>query len=187
MRKITVYNFLTLNGYYKGENDDISWHRHGGEEAKFAGDAANPAQPNALMFGRVTFQMMEAFWPTAAGRNMNPQVAEGMNRSEKFVFTKTLKSTNWTGTTILGGDIIRETMRLKESSGPDITILGSGSIVSQLASEGLIDSFTLMIDPVALGKGTPLLAAMNGKLELKLTNSRIFNSGVVLLQYESLQ
>ncbi|MGC3948722.1 MAG: dihydrofolate reductase family protein [Chryseolinea sp.] len=184
MRKISVFNFLTLNGFYKGVNEDISWHRHGGEEANFAGDAANPAEPNSLMFGRVTFQMMERFWPTEAGKSMNPRVAEGMNRSEKFVFSRTLKSTSWKGSNILSGDLIEETKRIKASPGPNITILGSGSIVSQLASAGLIDSFMLMIDPVLLGEGTSLLSGMKGKVDLKLTNSRIFNSGVILLEYE---
>ncbi|HTF19869.1 MAG TPA: dihydrofolate reductase family protein, partial [Chryseolinea sp.] len=155
MRKITVFNFLTVNGFYKGDHEDISWHRHGGEEADFAGDAANPAQPNALMFGRVTYQMMAGFWPTEAGQKMNPRVSDGMNRSEKFVFSRTLKSLDWQGAALVKGDIVKETIRLKDTAGADITILGSGSIVSQLATHGLIDSFTLMIDPVALGRGTP--------------------------------
>ena len=184
MRKISVFNFITLNGYYKGVGEDISWHRHGSEEASFAGESANPARPNALMFGRVTYEMMAGFWPTEAGRSMNPEVAEGMNRSEKYVFSRTLTSATWQRTKIMKGDIVSETMRLKKSDGPDITILGSGSIVTQLASAGLIDSFTLMIDPVALGEGSTLLQGLNGKLDLRLTNSRIFDSGVVLLNYE---
>ena len=184
MRKISVFNFITLNGFYKGDHDDISWHRHGGEEADFSANAANPAQPNALMFGRVTYQMMAKFWPTEAGQKMNPQVAEGMNRSEKFVFSRTLKSVDWQGSILMKGDLVKETKKLKASSGADITILGSGSIVLQLATHGLIDSFTLMIDPVALGSGSSLLAGLPGKLDLVLTNSRTFNSGVMLVNYE---
>ena len=184
MRRISVFNFMTLNGFYKGDGEDISWHRHGGEEADFAGDAANPEQPNALMFGRVTYQMMADFWPTDAGKKANPRVSEGMNRSEKFVFSRTLKSADWQGTTLLKGDIIKEAVKLKKSSGADITILGSGSVVSQLAAHGLIDSYTLMIDPVVLGGGSSLLAGIPGKLDLTLKNSRVFESGVVLLNYE---
>lgn len=183
MRKISVFNFLTLNGFYKGDDNDISWHRHGGEEADFASNAANPEQPNALMFGRITYEMMAGFWPTEAGKNMNPQVAAGMNRSEKFVFSKTLKTVDWQGTTILKGDLIKETKKLKDTSGRDITILGSGSIVSQLAAHRLIDSFTFMIDPVALGSGTPLFAGVQGLIELTLVKSRSFKSGVLLLDY----
>lgn len=183
MRKISVFNFLTLNGFFKGAHEDISWHRHGGEEADFAGDSANPAQPNALMFGRVTYEMMASFWPTDAGKQMNPRVAEGMNRSEKYVFSRSLASAGWERTTILKGDIVNETIRLKESPGPDITILGSGSIVSQLAGHRLIDSLTLMIDPVVLGSGASLFAGMPGRIDLELTKSQVFNSGVVLLNY----
>lgn len=187
MRKITVFNFLTLNGFYKGENEDISWHRHGGEEADFAGDSANRREPNALLFGRVTYEMMARFWPTEAGHQANPRVAEGMNRSPKFVFSRSLQSVDWKGTTLLKGDIVKETISLKESPGPDITILGSGSIVSQLVAHGLIDGFTFMIDPVVLGTGTSIFAGIPQKVDLNLTNSRIFDSGVVLLGYEVLR
>jgi dihydrofolate reductase len=184
MRKITVFNFLTLNGFYKGIDEDISWHRHGGEEAKYAQDAADPEHPNALLFGRITYQMMAGFWPTEAGLQTNARVAQGMNRSEKFVFSSTLKTAEWAGTKILSGDIVEETIRLKKSPGADITILGSGSIITQLAPKGLIDGFILMIDPVVLGSGTSLLGGMSGKLDLTLTHSRAFKSGVVLLNYD---
>jgi len=184
MRKITAFNFLTLNGFYKGEKEDINWHHHGGEEADFAGDAADPERPNDLMFGRITYEMMAGFWTTEAGRMANPRVAEGMNRSGKYVFSRTLKSASWKGTKILHGDIVTETIRLKESSGADITILGSGQIITQLAAHGLIDSFTVMIDPVVLGKGTSIFGGLPGKLDLALKTSRIFTSGVVLLTYE---
>jgi dihydrofolate reductase len=184
MRKISVFNFLTLNGFYKGDEEDISWHHHGGEEADFAGDSANPEQPNDLMFGRITYQMMARFWPTEAGKAANPRVAEGMNRSEKFVFSRTLKTAEWAGTKILKGDIVDETIRLKKSPGPDITVLGSGQIITQLAPEGLIDSFMFMVDPVVLGSGTSLFSGIPGKLDLTLTQSRTFKSGVVLLSYD---
>jgi dihydrofolate reductase len=184
MRKISVFNFLTLNGFYKGDGNDISWHHHGGEEADFAGDSANPEQPNDLMFGRITYQMMAGFWPSEAGRKANPRVAEGMNRSEKFVFSRTLKKADWAGTKILKGDIVDETIRLKESQGPDITILGSGQIIAQLATHGLIDSFMLMVDPVVLGSGSSFCGGITAKLDLTLTKSRTFKSGVVLLSYD---
>jgi len=184
MRKISVFNFLTLNGFFKGDNDDISWHQHGGEEADFAGDAANPAEPNALMFGRTTYQMMASFWPTEAGKKMNPRVAEGMNRSQKFVFSRTLKSADWKGTEILSGDIVKETIRVKKTKGSDITILGSGSIVTQLAAHGLIDSFSLMIDPVVLGSGTSLFSGIPHQLDFTLKKTRTFKSGVLLVEYD---
>lgn len=184
MRKISVFNFITLNGYFKGAHEDISWHQHGGEEADFASDAANSKEPNALMFGRVTYEMMASFWPTEAGKQANPGVAEGMNRSEKFVFSRTLKSAEWKGTHILRGDIIKETIKLKESPGRDITILGSGSIVAQLAGHGLIDGITLMIDPVVLGSGAALFAGIPGVVKLVLKRSKAFSSGVLLAEYE---
>src|SRR5580698_7653703 len=131
MRKLNVFNFLTLNGFYKGLNEDISWHVHGGEEGKFSEEGAQSG--STLLFGRVTYQMMEAFWPTPAAKESMPVVADGMNKAEKIVFSKTLKKADWNNTKIIKGDLIEEVKKLKKLPGVGITILGSGSIVTQLA------------------------------------------------------
>lgn len=187
MRKISVFNFLTLNGYYKGVSEDISWHRHGPEESDFAGDAAKPKKPNSLLFGRITYEMMAAFWPSEMGMQMNAKVSEGMTNANKYVFSKTMKSASWKNTTILAGDIISETEKLKQSDGPEITILGSGTIVRQLAEQNLIDHYTFMIDPVALGEGTPVFNGLTKKLDLELIDSKAFKSGVLLVNYRPLK
>lgn len=184
MRKIGVFNFLTLNGFYKGAAEDISWHRHGQEESEFAANAAKSGSPNSLVFGRVTYEQMASFWPTEMGINMNREVSEGMTQAQKYVFSSTMKSASWKNTTILGGNVVSEATKLKNSEGPDLTILGSGSIVSQLAEKGLIDHFTFMIDPVVLGEGTTLFNGISKKLDLELIDSRVFSSGVVLLNYK---
>ena len=94
MGKLSVFNFMTLNGYFKGLNDDIAWHKHGNEEeGEFAADGAQ--SDSIILFGRKTYEMMAGFWPTPdAIRNM-PAVAEGMNKSEKIVFSRTLKIANY--------------------------------------------------------------------------------------------
>ncbi|PWJ58055.1 dihydrofolate reductase [Dyadobacter jejuensis] len=181
MRKLTSFTFLSLNGYYKGENDDTSWHRHGEEEGKYSEQSLSA--DNALLFGRITYEMMSNFWPTPMAAEMFPVVAAGMNNAEKIVFSNTLKIPDWSNTTILNGDIVGRIRKLKSSEGPDLTILGSGSIVSQFSNAGLIDIYQIMIDPVALPSGTPLFEGIKSKLDLKLTDSRIFKSGVVLLTY----
>lgn len=187
MRKLSVFNFLTLNGYYKGIDEDISWHHHGGEESDFAGKAAKPKKPNSLLFGRITYEMMAAFWPSEMGMKMNAKVSEGMTKSDKYVFSSTMKSTSWKNTTLLTGDVIEETEKLKDSDGPDITILGSGSIVRQLAEQSLIDHYTFMIDPVVLGGGTPAFDGLTKKLDLELIDSKAFKSGVLLVNYRPLK
>lgn len=180
MGKLSSFQFITLNGFYKGPDNDISWHRHGGEESAFAEEGAQ--SNSTLLFGRITYEMMASFWPTPEAQQSMPVVAEGMNKSEKIVFSRTLKTATWNNTRIVKDNIEAEVKRLKES-GKSMTILGSGSILTQLANSGLIDEYQVMIDPVALGSGTPLFKGLQHQLDLQLINSRVFKSGVVLLSY----
>ena len=181
MKKLSVFNFLTLNGYYKGLSDDISWHKHGKEEAEFASEGAQTE--STLIFGRKTYEMMASYWPTDQGMNDNPGVADGMNKSQKIVLSTSLKTAAWQNTRIFNKNAMEEIRKLKETGSKDITVLGSGSVVTQLADAGLVDSFQFMIDPVALGRGTPIFKDLTQALSLKLIDSRIFSSGVVLLTY----
>lgn len=187
MRKLTSFTFITLNGYYKGNNEDTSWHGHGEEEGRFSEESLH--SNNILLFGRTTYEMMAGFWPTAAAAEMFPEVATGMNRAEKIVFSNTLKMADpiaigWTNTKIIQGNIAEQIARLKATNGSDLTILGSGSIVTQFSDAGLIDTWQIMVDPVALGQGTSIFSGLKQKLNLRLVDSRVFKSGVVLLTYE---
>ncbi|POY36794.1 dihydrofolate reductase [Solitalea longa] len=181
MAKLNVFNFITLNGFYKGPNEDISWHKHGSEENEFAGDMLQ--FDSVLLFGRVTYQMMASYWPTPFAMENDPVVAEGMNKAEKIVFSKTLKNATWQNTKILGGDLAEEVKSLKQISAKSLSVLGSGSIVTQLAEAGLIDEYQIMIDPVAIGKGTPIFNNIKHQLDLKLIDTKTFKSGVVMLTY----
>lgn len=184
MGKLIAYNFTTLNGYFKGLDNDISWHRHGEEENGFAAD--NLEAKATLLFGRVTYEMMAGFWPTSMAIESMPEVARGMNESEKIVFSTTLESAGWENTTLIKGDLIEAVRKLKAVPGKVMTILGSGSIIAQLAEARLIDEYQFMIDPVAIGEGTSSFHGLTRKLDLKLINHRVFKSGVVLLSYEAI-
>jgi dihydrofolate reductase len=181
MRTLNVFNFITLNGYYQGPGGDISWHRHGEEESKFSDE--NSQRGSTLLFGRITYQHMAAFWPTEMAKKNAPVTADGMNKAEKIVFSKTLKKADWQNTRLINDDLVSAVRRLKQEQGAPITILGSGSIVSQLAEAGLIDTYGFMIDPVALGAGTPIFKGLTHKLDLELTSSRVFKSGVIMATY----
>jgi dihydrofolate reductase len=183
LRKLTAYNFLTLNGFFKGPNEDISWHRHGQEEAQFSEEALSQ-NDNILLFGRKTYEMMASFWPTPEAKELFPKVAEGMNRAEKIVFSTSPFAPQWENTQAISGDIVEKIREMKESPGKDMTTLGSGSIISLFADHGLIDEYQFMIDPVGLPDGTPLFKDTKQKLDLRLTGSRVFNSGVVMLTYQ---
>jgi dihydrofolate reductase len=183
MAKLTSFTFLSLNGYYKGENEDTGWHRHGEEEVKYSEQSLK--SQNILLLGRTTYEMMYSFWPSAMAAHLFPAVAMGMNKAEKIVFSNTIKAAHWQNTTIMNGNIVQQIKKLKLTQEKDLTILGSGSIVGQFSDARLIDQYQLMIDPVAIGQGTTLFSGTKNELNLKLISSKVFkSSGVVLLTYE---
>jgi dihydrofolate reductase len=182
MNKLSVFNFITLNGFYKGVNEDTGWHKHDDEGSEFS--AENLKAGNTLLFGRVTYEMMAGFWPTDMAYGMFPEVAKGMNSAEKVVFSTTLKTAGWHNTTLIKENIIEAVRDMKTQPGNNLTVLGSGSIITQLAEHGLIDEYQFMFDPIAIGKGTPVFNNINKPLNLKLTSSRTFKSGSILLCYE---
>lgn len=181
MAKLSAFNFITLNGYLNGSDGDISWHRHGAEENQYAEESLQSG--NTLLFGRKTYEMMANYWPTPLAFQNDPTVAEGMNKADKFVISTTLKNASWENTNIISGNVVNEIKQLKKLPGNDITLLGSGSILTLLAEHGLIDQFQIMLDPVAIGSGTPIFHEIKKPLNLKLTNLKTFKSGIVLLSY----
>jgi dihydrofolate reductase len=182
MRKITAFNFITLNGCYKGPKGDISWHRHGAEENQYAAEGLKFG--STLLFGRVTYEMMASYWPTPIAIKNDPIVAEGMNNADKIVFSRTLKKAEWNNTKLVKDNIAEEIKKMKQMPGKDMTLLGSGSILTQFAEQSLIDEYQIMVDPVVIGDGTPIFKDIRHKLDLKLTMTRTFKSGVVLLCYQ---
>jgi dihydrofolate reductase len=185
MRKLTVFNFVTLNGYFEGPKIDISWHRHGAEENEYAAEMLKSG--GTLLFGRMTYEMMASYWPTPDAIKNDPIVAAGMNNADKIVFSRTLKKVEWNNTRLVKDNIVEEIKKIKQLPGKDMTVLGSGSILTQFAEQGLIDEYQIMVDPVVLGDGTPIFKNIKHKMDLKLTRTRIFKSGVVLLCYQPVE
>lgn len=185
MAKLHVFNFMTLNGFYKGAHEDISWHKHnaGSEEEEFSEQGAQSG--GILLFGRVTYEMMAGFWPTEQAKQMMPVVAEGMNKAEKVVFSRTLKSVDWNNSRIISENIVEAVRNMKKDGTKDMTILGSGTIVAQLTEHRLIDSYQFMVDPVAIGEGTPIFSGIDKELHLQLESVKAFKTGALLLNYKS--
>jgi dihydrofolate reductase len=182
-RKLTVFNQVTLDGYFTDAAGDMSWaHKDDAEWSAFA--AENAATEGPLLFGRVTYEMMTAFWPTPMAAAQMPDVAEGMNRKQKFVASRTVKELSWNNSVLLKGDLLEEVTRIKAEPGAGITILGSGSIVAQLAGAGLIDEYQIVINPTALGGGRTLFEGIPERLNLQLKGTRVFKNGNVLLSYD---
>jgi len=185
MPRVNMFNNISLDGYFVDANGDMSWAHAGGDDPEMGEFTSKNAQGGgALVFGRITYQMMEAFWPTPMAAQMMPEVAKGMNAARKYVFSHSLKSAGWANTVILDGDPAREIARLKKEGGDKgLTILGSGSIVKQLTAAGLIDDFQFLVNPVVLGGGRTLFDGVPGRPGLTLENSRIFKNGKVFLHY----
>ena len=139
-----------------------------------------------LVFGRVTYQMMAGFWPTPMAMKTMPEVAERMNQMAKVVFSRTLDQVSWNNTTLVKGDLVEEMRRRKTGSGPDMTILGSGSLVSQLAPAELIDEYQVVVNPIVLGGGRTMFDGLPRTLTLRRTSTRAFGNGNVLLCYQPL-
>lgn len=184
MRKLQVFANVSLDGFFVDASSDMSWaHKHDDEWNAFA--SGNASGDSALLFGRITYDMMTAFWPTPQAARMLPAVAAGMNRARKFVVSRTLEAPAWQNTTLVTGDLVSEVTRLKQEDGPDVVILGSGSLVSQLTEARLIDGYQIVLNPVVLGRGRTLFETVNARVPLKLTQTRAFGNGNVVLWYEA--
>ena len=183
MRKLAVFNNVTLDGYFTDVHGDMSWaHADDAEWTAFV--AENASGGGVLVLGRITYELMASYWPTPAALTTAPAVADGMNRMRKVVFSRMLKKASWQNTTLVTGDIVAAVRKLKNEAGPGMTILGSGSIVAQLAQAGLIDEYQIVVHPVVLGGGKTMFDGIKKRLSLRLTKTRAFGNGNVVLRYE---
>ena len=137
-----------------------------------------------LIFGRVTYQGMAAYWPAPAAIENDPKVAGLMNSIKKYVFSKTLDKIEWINSQLIKGDAVLELKKLKEQPGKDLYIFGSANLSSTFTKNGLIDEYRLMVNPIVLGKGGPIFNSNIGMLKLKLTDLKTFRNGNVLLYYQ---
>jgi dihydrofolate reductase len=183
MRKVHVFDNVSLDGFFTDAHGDMTWaHRHDEEWNAFAsGNAGGNAE---LLFGRVTYEMMAAFWPTPEAARLLPEVAKGMNAMPKTVFSRTLDKVSWRNTTLVKASPVSEVKRLKQQPGPDLVILGSGSIVAQLTEARLIDGYQIVVNPIVLGRGRTLFETVKDRVNLVLTKSRAFSNGNVVMWYE---
>ena len=179
MRKLRVFESISIDGYFTDAHGDISWAHAARQDPEFLAWVSNNASSGgALLFGRKTYEQMAAFWPTPMAAQQMPAVAKGMNEARKYVVSKTLEPT-WQNTTAIR-DLVSGVRALKESEGPGIAVLGSGSIASQLGEAGLVDEYQFVVVPIALGAGRSVFST---KRALRLIDSRAFNNGNVVVTY----
>jgi dihydrofolate reductase len=184
MRKLIVFNLVSLDGYIADARGDMSWGHRDVKDVEWSSFIADNARGGGgLIFGRTTYELMVGYWPTSHAKQSFPEVAQHMNSVPKYVFSRTLPGSIWNNTKVCKGDLAVQILKLKREAGADLAILGSGSIVSQAAQAGLVDEFQMVVNPLALGRGKTMFDTLDGKLPLRLTKTRVFGNGNVLLCY----
>jgi dihydrofolate reductase len=179
MRKLVAVELVSLDGVMESPEEwAFSYSNHEMEEANASGMAAS----DALLMGRVTYEQMVAYWPNQPG---GVPMVDYINSVPKYVVSTTLaEPLEWNNSRLIKGNVAEEIARLKRQPGEDMTILGSGALVSSLLRGDLIDELRLMVHPVVLGGGKRLFEDGDGRQVLELVDSKTFDTGVLYLTYQ---
>ena len=186
MGKIVLFMHTTLDGFVAGPGGEMDWIHVDDEIFDFAGNNTDSA--DTALYGRVTYQMMEGYWPTAGDQpnasNHDIKHSNWYNSVTKVVLSKSLKGENLPNTKIISANLTTEIDKLKKGTTKDILIFGSPGAVHSLLAENLIDDFWLFVNPVLIGQGIPLFSNIKNRITLNLLSSHAFASGVVCLHYK---
>lgn len=186
MRKLIIFLHTSLDGYAAGPNGEMDWIKFDDTLFDFVGDFTD--QADAALYGRVTYDMMEGYWPTAGDQpnasKHSRHHSSWYNRVEKVVVSESLQADASTKRTVISGDLKGNIEKLKSMPGQDIILFGSPSIVRQLQEHNLIDDYWLMLNPVILGSGISLFARDITKIDLELAAIKQFPSGVAALNFK---
>jgi dihydrofolate reductase len=181
MRKIFAFILSTVDGYYEGPNQEFDFWVVDEAFDEFAIEQLH--EVDTLLFGRVTYEGMAAYWPRAQGEQDDPRVAARMNGLSKIVVSRTLDTAEWANTRLIKVGVAEELTKLKRQPGKDIAILGSSDLTVSLLQMGLVDEVRIMVNPVILGAGNSVFRTADKRIDLELVKSRPFDSGNVLLYY----
>jgi dihydrofolate reductase len=187
MRKLVLSMNMTLDGFMAGSNSELDWHFKSwtDEMARYASEQLSHA--DTILLGRVTYQAMANYWPneplTVSYPREDIPFADMMNNYTKIVFSRSLQKTEWHNSKLVKDNIREQIIKLKKKKGKDIIVYGSGKIASALIKLKLIDEFVLWMHPVVLGSGKPLFRGIHDDITLKLNDTKVFASGVVVLCY----
>jgi dihydrofolate reductase len=186
MKKINLLVHVSLDGFVGGLKGELDWIYL--DEEIFNHVALRTDEADTALYGRKTYQMMQAYWPTAA--NQSHPTRHDIEHSrwyasvKKVVISRTMQGAKLVNTLIISDYLSQEIIDLKNSAGRDILMLGSPTAAHALMAENLIDDYWLYVNPVLLGKGIPLFCGFNEKIPLTLVENKEFSSGVVCLHYK---
>lgn len=185
MRKVIVSEFMTLDGLMADPANEMKWVLDTFNEEMGREIADQQHIVDTMLFGRMTYEIMASYWPTAAAKKEDPAVTAYMNNTAKIVFSKTLAKTIWDHSTLYNEIVPAKVRQLKQQPGKNMAIIGSASIARKFIELGLVDEYRLLVHPVVLGKGKPLFRSVSAVQKLTLTRSEAFRNGVVCLYYQS--
>ena len=183
MGKLIMWNIITLDGYFEGEKSwelpflEIVW---GAEMESFSLAQLNNA--DYLVFGRITYEGMAAYWKTAEG-----EIADFMNRLPKIVCSRTMDSADWNNSTLIKENVAEEIAKLKARSNKDMYVFGSANLSETLIKENLFDEYRICVAPIIAGNGRYLFSKGLPERKLSLISSEQLKTGGVIAKYESLK
>jgi dihydrofolate reductase len=184
VRKIIWMMSVSVDGYMEGPNREIDWHMVDDELHRHMNGWL--ARAGAFLEGRVTYELMEEFWPTAdQGPSVPPTIAEFAQiwrEMPKVVYSRTLE---WAGAnaTVVHDVVPAEVLALRAQAGGDL-VVGGGDLGAEFARRDLIDEYRLYVHPVVIGRGKPMLRPSEARVPLSLIETHTFGNGVVVLRYE---
>jgi dihydrofolate reductase len=185
MRKVISFMHISLDGFVAGPKGEMNWIKV--DEEIFDHVGKRISEGDTALYGRVTYQMMENYWP-AAGDKPNAsrhdiEHSKWYNKVHKVVLSKTMKDTGLTNTTIINDNLSDRINEIKQQGDNDILLFGSPTATHSLIQLNLIDGYWLFVNPIILGRGIPLFADIKDKIKLKLLTTRPFTCGVTELNY----
>ncbi len=185
MRKIISFMHISLDGFVAGPNGEMNWITVNEEIFDHVGKRIS--ETDTALYGRVTYQMMENYWPTAgdepdASRH-DIDHSKWYNKTHKVVLSKTMKDAVLTNTTIISDNLSDRINEIKQQEGSEILFFGSPTATHSLMQQNLIDGYWLFVNPIILGRGIPLFTDIKDKIKLQLLTTRQFTCGVTELNY----
>lgn len=185
MRKIISFMHISLDGFVAGPNGEMDWIKVDEELFDHVGNRIT--EGDTALYGRVTYQMMENYWPTAGDKptasKHDIEHSKWYNKVQKLVLSKTMKGADLTNTEIISDNIADSINEIKQQGDKDILLFGSPTATHLLIQQNLVDGYWLFVNPIILGQGIPLFTGINDKTKLKLLSTRQFTCGVTELNY----
>jgi dihydrofolate reductase len=185
MGRIVVTEFVSIDGVMQDPGGDSNFKhagwtfeiRQGQEGADFKLNETRNSE--ALLLGRVTYQGFAKAWPSIGG-----EFGDKFNSMPKYVISSTLDKAEWTNSTVLKGDVVKEVNELKQKVSGDIVVHGSAQLVQTLLEHDLVDEMRLMVYPVVLGTGKRLFGETTDKKPMRLVDSKTLGDGITLLTFQ---